>query len=279
MKKIFIFIIFVFMILFPIKINALVEKSEYEFVTDNSNTLSEDTINYIIKYSNFLYESKKIDYYVVVVKELDGMQLEEYSDLVYDEFEISDKGLLILLSINDRKMRVKVGSDLADIIPSQIIDEYINNYFMPEFKNAEWDDGIKNGYSAFYKMICNYYDIDSSNMEVYNDSFITKYKVPIIFLIIWFNTLIGYVFSEYFIRLFLEKNSYDQFTDTLIFGVVLFISILLFILSYILIPKSVLFVLGFEIIAIISNFAGHDNMKKKKEIKNNRLDKKKKKKR
>lgn len=267
------------MILFPIKINALVEKSEYEFVTDNSNTLSEDTINYIIKYSNFLYESKKIDYYVVVVKELDGMQLEEYSDLVYDEFEISDKGLLILLSINDRKMRVKVGSDLADIIPSQIIDEYINNYFMPEFKNAEWDDGIKNGYSAFYKMICNYYDIDSSNMEVYNDSFITKYKVPIIFLIIWFNTLIGYVFSEYFIRLFLEKNSYDQFTDTLIFGVVLFISILLFILSYILIPKSVLFVLGFEIIAIISNFAGHDNMKKKKEIKNNRLDKKKKKKR
>ena len=274
MKKFIVVLIFIFVLLLPIKINALVDKSEYEFVTDSTDTLSNDTIDYIVEYSNFLYESNKIDYYVVVVNDLEGYSLEEYTDEIYYNYNISDKGLLILLSINDRKMRVKVGEELSDIIPSQIIDEYIDNYFMPEFKNGEWEEGIKNGYSAFYKMICNYYDIDSSSMEVYNDGFFTKYKVPIIFLIIWFNTLIGYVFSEYFIRIFIEKNSRDQFIDTLIFGVVLFISILLFILSYLLIPKSVFFVLGFEIVAIISNFVSHENDKKQNKTKKKRIVKK-----
>ena len=99
---------------------------------------------------------------------------------------------------------------------------------MTYLKNGEWDSGIKNGYSAFYKLICNYYDIDTSDISVYEEGFVSKYKNYIIFLIIWFITLIGYIFSEYFFRLFLnETNKKQSIMDTIIFGVCLFISMLL----------------------------------------------------
>ena len=42
--------------------------------------------------------------------------------------------------------------------------------------NRRYEIYRENGYSAFYKMICHYYDIDSSPMEVYdgNDFFVKK---------------------------------------------------------------------------------------------------------
>lgn len=264
----------IFLLLFiPINVFSLVEKSQYEYVTDSSGVLSDETINFIYDSSNYLDKIDDIDYYVVTVKSLDDYTIEDYADKVYKNFNISEKGILILLSTDDRRLRVKVGEDLADIIYPQLIDEYIDEYFMTYFKNGEWDSGIKNGYSAFYKLICNYYDIDTSDVNVYKDNIIGKYKNYILFLIIWFITLIGYIFSEYFFRLFLNKTEKKQsIMDTILFGICLFISMLLLNLTYLIMPKALIIVLGFEMIAIISNVINHTrnndfNSKKKKKKK------------
>lgn len=266
MRKHLIFLFFLFLVI-PLNVFSLVDKDENSFVVDQANILTDETIKYIDGNSNYLKESLSIEYYVVTVENLNNLSVEEYADKIYDKFDISEKGLLILVSTDDRKMRVEVGDELSDIVYPQIIDEYIKQFFMTSFKNGECNEGIKNGYSAFYKLLCNYYDVDSSEIEVYKDGFISKYKNYIIFLIIWIITVIGYIFSEYFFRLFLNKNSSNVNMDTLIFGVCLFVSMLLLNLTYLIMPKALIIVLTFELIAIFSNILNNSNDKGEKKRK------------
>ena len=263
MKK-HLIILFALFLFIPVNVFSLVNKSESEYITDQADILTEETENFIYGNSKYLDDNIQVDYYVITVDNLSNLRVEEYADKIYKKFDISQKGILILISKDDRKMRVKVGDELSDIIYSQIIDEYIEQFFMTSFKNGNWDEGIKNGYSAFYKLICYYYDIDSSDVEVYNDSFISKYQNYIIILIIWIIMFIGYIFSEYFFRLFLNKNSASVNIDTAIFGVCLFISMLLLNLTYLIMPKAVIIVILFEFVAIISNILNNSSTKIKK---------------
>ena len=80
---------------------------------------------------------------------------------------------------------------------------------MPYLKNGNWNDGIKNGYSAFYKEICNYYNVDSSELVVEDARYLTSnYKPYIILAIIFINSLISYVFTSFFMRLYRNKGKY-----------------------------------------------------------------------
>ena len=251
MKKVFLFII---LLLFPITVFGLVSPSSEIFVTDEADILSQETEEYIMNYSKFLWDSKKIDYYVVTVKNLEDMSLDQYADYVYEAFSINPKGILIFFSKEERMLKIIVGEQLGNIIEDETIDEYINSYFMPNFKSENWDMGMKNGYSSFYKLLCNYYGIDSDIMEVYDDvDFYTKYKTPILFVIIWIGTILSYVFCKYFKRIYKTNRVYigDQF----FFVITLFVNILLLVLSYMIDARSVLIVLGFEIVTVISTFA------------------------
>ena len=266
MKK-HLIIVFMLFLFIPVNVFSLVSKSESEYITDEANVLTDETKDFIYNNSKYLDDNIQVDYYVVTVDNLNNLSVEEYADKIYKKFDMSQKGILILISKDDRKMRVKVGEELSDIIYSQIIDEYIEQFFMTSFKNGDWDEGIKNGYSAFYKLICNYYDLDSSDVEVYNDSFISKYQNYIIIIIIWIIMLIGYIFSEYFFRLFLNKNSTNVNMDTAIFGVCLLISMLLLNLTYLIMPKAVIIVTLFEFVAIFSNILNNSSTKNKKKRK------------
>lgn len=90
--------------------------------------------------------------------------------------------------------------------------------------------------------------------------------------------IIGYIFSEYFYRLFLNKISKNVNMDTAIFGVCLFISMLLLNLTYLIMPKAVIIVLLFELVAIFSNILNHSSNMKKRKINKKRVLKKKKRK-
>ena len=94
--------------------------------------------------------------------------------------------------------RIKTGIKLSKIIPDDVIEEYINSYFMPYLKDEDWNSGIKNGYSSFYKLLCNYYEIDSSPMTVYNGlSFIKKYKYSIFMIILFICSFISNKLGTY----------------------------------------------------------------------------------
>ena len=264
-KKYILILVFI-LLLCPFNIKALVTQSSDIYVTDNANVLKDETKDYIVTYSDFLKDKEKIDYYVVTLKSLEGINLEEYTDYIYDSFNMNEKGLLIVLSKSDRQLRIKTGTKLSKIIPDDVIEEYINSYFMPYLKDEDWNSGIKNGYSSFYKLLCNYYEIDSSPMTVYNGlSFINKYKYPIFMIILFICSFLSNKLGTYYFNTKKGKITPTFKTDFIsILGILLNLYLLLII--YYLLPLGVIVVIGFEVINIIGlkeNFQEEKILKRK----------------
>lgn len=264
-KKYILILVFI-LLLCPFNINALVTQSSDIYVTDNANVLKDETKDYIVTYSDFLKDKEKIDYYVVTLKSLEGINLKEYTDYIYDSFNMNEKGLLIVFSKSDRQLRIKTGIKLSKIIPDDVIEEYINSYFMPYLKDEDWNSGIKNGYSSFYKLLCNYYEIDSSPMTVYNGlSFIKKYKYSIFIIILFICSFISNKLGTYHFNIKKGKITQTFKTDFIsILGILLNLYLLLII--YYLLPLGVIVVIGFEVINIIGlkeNFQEEKILKRK----------------
>ena len=257
MKKLFI-IICCLSLLIPININAL-KKSNKIYVTDQAKILSKDTEDYIVTYSSFLKDNNDIDYYVVTVSDIKDEDLDKYADKLYDEFNISSRGLLVLYISDERIIKVLTGSEMGSIVTNDIINEYLDSYFMPYLRKENYDEGIKNGYSSFFKLICNYYDIDSSSMEVYDDvDFVTKYKIPLILVIFVLCIGISYPMAN-LIFMFNKKN---VVTDVIL-AILVLINIGLLIFSYTLDPVSVLAILAFEITSFNKCRENRKNTRKK----------------
>lgn len=270
MKKLIYFII-LFLMIIPLNTLGLVRQSDDIYVTDSAQILNNETEDYIVTYSEFLKENKNIDYYVVTVKSLEGINLEEYTDYVFDSFNMNDLGLLIVISHDDRSIRIKAGSELSKVIESSTIDNYIDSYFMPYLKNDDWNTGIKNGYSSFYKLLCNIFKIDSSTMTVYNGkSFINNYRYTIFIVILWICIFISGFLAKKIVNIKKGIEKVSTIKDFLI-AISIIINIYLLYFCYLLIPLSIFIVLGFECVIIYNilnqnNFFSNKNRKAKNNI-------------
>lgn len=270
MKKLIYFII-IFLMIIPLNTLGLIKQSDDIYVTDSAQILNNETEDYIVTYSEFLKENKNIDYYVVTVKSLEGISLEEYTDYVFDAFNMNDLGLLIVISHDDRSIRIKAGSELSKVIESSTIDNYIDSYFMPYLKNDDWNTGIKNGYSSFYKLLCNIFKIDSSTMTVYNGkSFINNYRYTIFIVILWICIFISGFLAKKIVNIKKGIEKVSTIKDFLI-AISIIINIYLLYFCYLLIPLSIFIVLGFECVIIYNildqnNFFSNKNRKAKKNI-------------
>lgn len=165
-KRFFLLILLSIIILFGSKVYAfnVVKPTENFYVNDYANLLSEDTEKYIMEHSINLNNKTKSQIVVVTVNDLDGASIEDYSITLARNFKIGDKeknnGLLIIVSKEDRKMRIEVGYGLEEVITDGKAGRIRDNYMIPFLKNDDYDQGILNGYKAAYKEIAEYYNLD-----------------------------------------------------------------------------------------------------------------------
>ena len=164
MKKILFFFIFLNFLFIPSQVLAFetVKPTTNFYVNDYANILSEETENYIMKNSVSLDSQTKSQIVVVTVPNLDGASLEEYATRLFREFGIGDKeknnGLLLLLALEEREMRVEVGYGLEGILPDGKTGRFQDQYMIPYFKENKFDEGMLNGYKAFFEEITNHYE-------------------------------------------------------------------------------------------------------------------------
>lgn len=162
-KKIIKIIMLIFCILafYCIKSNAVVKPTTNFYVNDYANVLTEETEEYIMKTNIELNNKTKVQIVVVTVKTLDGESIEEYATKLFREFEIGDKeknnGVLLLCSIGDRLFRIEVGYGLEGILPDGKTGRIQDQYIIPYLKNNNYDEGIKNGFSAILEEVCKEY--------------------------------------------------------------------------------------------------------------------------
>ena len=187
-------------ILFLPSVNAIVKPTNEFYINDYANILSNETEEYILNKSIQLNNADGTQIVVVTVPNLEGMTLESYANRLFNQFGIGDKeknnGLLLLLALEERQFRVEVGYGLEGILPDGKTGRFQDQYIIPYLKDNKWDDGVKNGYDAFYKEI-----VTLNNINV-------QYAEPIKKSSNIYNELNPLVFG-FFIGMFvslLEKN-------------------------------------------------------------------------
>lgn len=161
-SKFIVFIILV-VVLMASKVYAVVSPTQDFYVNDYANLLSQDTKSYIMQVNQSLQKQTGAQIVVVTVPSLKGASLEEYATQLFREFGIGDKtknnGLLLLLSLKERKFRVEVGYGLEGILPDAKTGRIQDEYMIPYLKENKWDEGIRNGFNAFLDVIVNDYGI------------------------------------------------------------------------------------------------------------------------
>ncbi|MDC7221101.1 MAG: TPM domain-containing protein [Spirochaetales bacterium] len=109
---------------------------------------------------------------VLTIANLQGESLEGYSMEVAEEWQLGqadrDNGILLLVAVGDRKVRLEVGygveGSLTDMKSGFIIREVI----LPEFKQGDYYEGIKDGVLAATGIVAGSTDISSEELAQYN---------------------------------------------------------------------------------------------------------------
>lgn len=175
-KKIVI-IFAIFILLFNLIISksfAVVPQSQEFYVNDTANVLNQDTKNYIININKKIYEKTGAQIVVVTVNNLEEKSIEEYSTELFRQYGIGSKdknnGVLLILSIEDRKTRIEVGYGLEGRLTDGKTGRILDNYAVPYFKENNWNEGIRNAFNAIANEICSEYSIEIDGVEKIKDT-------------------------------------------------------------------------------------------------------------
>ena len=173
MNRIKYLILFLLSILFLPSVKAIGPTSDF-YVNDYANILSSETEDYIMEKSVALNNADGTQIVVVTVNNLEGMSIEDYSIRLARSFGIGsaekDNGLLLLIALEERELRIEVGAGLEGIIPDGKAGRFREQYMIPYLKENNWDAGVKNGYDAFYKEIVTLNNLNVDYTEPINNN-------------------------------------------------------------------------------------------------------------
>ena len=126
-------------------------------VTDNARILSDETRKSITERLKAHEDKTTNQIAVLTVPSLEGKGIEEYADTVFKAWKLGqkgkDNGILIIVSPNDRRMRIEVGYGLEGVMPDGVAGSIIRNVMTPHFKIGDYNKGIDEGAKAIISIL------------------------------------------------------------------------------------------------------------------------------
>lgn len=100
---------------------------------------------------------------VAIFESLKGENLEDFSIRLAEQWKIGqkekDNGVILLIFLNDRKLRIEVGYGLEGSLTDAMSNTIINSVIVPYFKKGQYEKGILVGVASIMKVISPEYDI------------------------------------------------------------------------------------------------------------------------
>ena len=94
---------------------------------------------------------------VAIFRSLEGESLEDFSIRLAQQWRIGqkslDNGVILLVFVNDRKVRLEVGYGLEPVIPDIVAGQLIREALAPRFREQRYAAGIEAATDAIYARI------------------------------------------------------------------------------------------------------------------------------
>jgi uncharacterized protein len=126
------------------------------YVTDLAGVLSAGDADRIEQMLRQYEEQSSNQFVVLVVPSLEGESIEDFAIRVAERNRIGqegkDNGLLLLVSVQDRKMRFEVGYGLEPVLTDLATSVIISDVIGPRFRAGNYAQGIHDGMDAAIKI-------------------------------------------------------------------------------------------------------------------------------
>ena len=169
--------------------NVLPKPSSPVLVTDNAGILSPEQIQALENKLVAIDDSSSNQIAVVILPTLDGYPIEEYATKLFRTWGIGNKktnnGILLLVAIQDKKVRIEVGYGLEGAIPDITANSIINNDIKPAFREGADYEGIDKATDNIAKAAVGEYKVKREKQSKNKGS-----NVILFFLIVFFIVII-----------------------------------------------------------------------------------------
>ena len=166
-------------------------------VHDDAHVLSPSALDQLERQLKAYEDSTSNQLAILIIPSLDGDLLEQYSLRVAESWRLGqadkDNGALLLVVVNDRKMRIETGQGLEGVLTDAVCSRIIRNEVAPPFRQGNYDEGITAGINAMIKAIGGEYTADDDDGDG-NADLTWKEKIFIglfIFVVLGIFTVIG----------------------------------------------------------------------------------------
>ncbi len=133
-------------------------------VHDDAHVLKQETIDALELKLQAFEDSTSNQIAILTTSSLDGEVLEEYSLKVAETWKLGkkekDNGVLLLIVVDDRKMRIEVGHGLEGVLTDAHSSRIIRNELTPNFRKGDYDAGIIAAVDAMIKSIAGEYSAE-----------------------------------------------------------------------------------------------------------------------
>ncbi|MCD6115609.1 TPM domain-containing protein [bacterium] len=118
------------------------------FVNDFANVVSADYRTKIEALAREIKQKTGAELAVVTVRSLEGESIDTYTSALFQKWGIGqkskDNGILVLLAVSDRKVRIEVGYDLEGAITDGTSGKILDTYGVPFFNKGDYGKGLFN---------------------------------------------------------------------------------------------------------------------------------------
>jgi len=94
---------------------------------------------------------------VVTLKDIGGADIDEFANRLYERWGVGkkgeDRGVMILVALKERRIRIEVGYGLEGVIPDGLAGQIRDQAIVPYLKTGEFGIGLSNGLSALAGII------------------------------------------------------------------------------------------------------------------------------
>lgn len=186
MRKI-IFSIFLFLVLVVSPVWAFEIPNYQNYVTDLANIYSTEFENKLNEKIKVFEGETEIELAVLTISKLPEASIEEYAVEVFEKWGVGkrgeDNGVLLLISKEDREMRIEVGYGLEGKITDGMAGRIIRDEITPQFRLENYEEGTEAGVEAIMRAAKGEVEENNSVSEekLYGiDDFVGNFKVVVL---------------------------------------------------------------------------------------------------
>ncbi|MBN2374072.1 TPM domain-containing protein [bacterium] len=165
--KFAIFLAIIVLVIYPFSCAANAKETFFPapqgYVTDLAKLLSSESVQHLNNLITYMKQKTGSEVAVVTLKTISPYNIEDYAVLLFEKWRIGqkdkDNGILILVAVEERKVRIEVGYGLEGAITDGTAGEIIRQVITPNFKQGRFDQGLLAGTESVLNLIAKEYGI------------------------------------------------------------------------------------------------------------------------